>query len=47
MGLGIDGIPGFLIGRYLFTGARPYEVFQSVMSKVIEEMGTDQSWGGA
>jgi predicted DsbA family dithiol-disulfide isomerase len=36
MGLGINGIPAFLIGNVLFTGARPYEVFKAVMGKVLE-----------
>ena len=35
MGFGINGIPAFLIGDFLFTGARPYEVFKTVMSKVL------------
>ena len=35
--LGIQGIPAFLIGRYLFTGAQPYELFQQVMKRVQEE----------
>ena len=33
--LGITGIPAFLIGKYLFTGARPYDVFKSVMDRVL------------
>ena len=33
--LGIRGIPAFLIDNILFTGARPYEVFQGVMGKVL------------
>jgi len=37
MELGIRGIPAFLIGNFLFTGARPYEIFQSVMGKVLEQ----------
>ena len=37
MDMGINGIPGFLIGRYLLTGARPYEFFQSIMTKAIAE----------
>ena len=37
MELGVRGIPAFLMGRYLFTGARPYEAFQAVMDKVLEE----------
>ena len=34
--LGIPGIPGFLIGSILFTGARPYSVFKAVMDKLGE-----------
>ena len=36
VGLGITGIPGFLIGNILFTGARPYSVFKAVMGKTLE-----------
>ena len=34
---GISGIPAIAIGKYLFTGARPYEFFQMVIEKVLEE----------
>jgi predicted DsbA family dithiol-disulfide isomerase len=34
---GINGIPAFTIGKYLFTGAHPYEFFKQVMDKVLEE----------
>ena len=33
---GIRGIPTFVVGNLLFTGAHPYEIFQSAMSKVLE-----------
>ena len=36
LNLGINGIPGFLIGNILFTGARPYSVFRAVMGKLAE-----------
>ncbi len=32
---GIRGIPTFVVGNLLFTGAHPYEVFQSAMQKVM------------
>ena len=35
--LGIRGIPAFLIGNLLFTGAQPYEVFKRVMNRVLSE----------
>ena len=34
---GINGIPAFTIGKYLFTGAHPYEFFKQVIDRVIEE----------
>ena len=34
---GIRGIPAFLIGKYLFTGARPYQDFQQLMDRVLTE----------
>ena len=38
--LGINGIPAFLIGGYLFTGARPYEDFRAVVERVLEDRRT-------
>jgi predicted DsbA family dithiol-disulfide isomerase len=35
LGHGINGIPAFTIGRYLFTGAHPYEFFQQVARRVL------------
>ena len=32
---GIKGIPTFLVGNLMFTGAQPYEIFQSAMSKFL------------
>ncbi len=32
---GIRGIPTFLVGNLLFTGAHPYTVFQEAMSRVL------------
>ncbi len=37
MDLGIHGIPAFLVGNLLFTGAQPYEVFQKAMNRVLAE----------
>jgi predicted DsbA family dithiol-disulfide isomerase len=34
---GIRGIPTFVVGNLLFTGAHPYEIFQSAMKKVLEQ----------
>lgn len=31
---GIRGIPTFLVGNLLFTGAHPYEIFESAMAKL-------------
>lgn len=36
-GYGITGIPAFILGRYLFMGAQPYEFFQQVMERVLQE----------
>ena len=35
--LGVHGIPAFLIGKYLFTGARPYRDFQAVVERVLTD----------
>ena len=37
---GIRGIPTFLIGNLMFSGARPYEVFQGAMEQVFASEGT-------
>ncbi len=37
--MGVRGIPAFLIGKYLFTGARPYQDFQAVVERVLAENG--------
>ncbi len=36
MGLGIRGVPAFLIGNQMFTGAQPYEVFKMAMARARE-----------
>jgi predicted DsbA family dithiol-disulfide isomerase len=39
VGLGIRGIPAFVMGDVLFTGARPYPVFKAVLDKVLDSKG--------
>lgn len=39
--LGINGIPSFIMGRYLFSGAQPYDVFRQVAEKVLAESLND------
>ena len=34
---GIQGIPTFLVGNLVFTGAHPYNIFQEAMKKVLEQ----------
>ncbi len=36
--LGIRGIPAFLIGNQLFTGAQPYEIFKLAMARARESL---------
>lgn len=36
MEIGIRGIPAFLIGNQLFTGAQPYDVFKQAMARAQE-----------
>ena len=36
--LGIRGVPAFLIGNQLFTGAQPYEIFKLAMARATEGM---------
>ena len=35
--LGVRGIPSFIIGRYFFSGAQPYEVFKNVAERAQTE----------
>ena len=35
LGYGIRGIPTFLVGNLMFTGAHPYDVFKSAMERVL------------
>ena len=35
--MGIQGIPAFLIGNQLFTGAQPYETFKMVMDRALAQ----------
>ena len=32
---GINGIPTFLVGNLLFTGAQPYDIFKTAMDRVL------------
>ena len=32
---GISGIPTFLVGNLMFTGAHPYEIFKSAMDRLL------------
>ena len=34
---GIQGIPTFLVGNLLFTGAQPYNIFKSAMDRVLDK----------
>ena len=43
LGLGISGIPSFIMGKYLFSGAQPYEVFKNVAEKVQSEAANGDS----
>lgn len=36
LSIGVRGIPGFVIGNVLFTGARPYGIFKAVMDRVLQ-----------
>jgi len=34
LSIGVNGIPSFIIGRYFFSGAQPYELFKQVAETV-------------
>ena len=35
---GIRGIPTFVVGNLMFTGAHPYDIFESAMSQFLESL---------
>ena len=37
LGYGISGIPTFLVGNLLFTGAQPYDTFKMAMERFLSE----------
>ena len=37
LGHGISGIPTFLVGNLLFTGAQPYDTFKMAMERYLTE----------
>ena len=37
LGYGIKGIPTFLVGNLMFTGAHPYDIFKSAMDRILTE----------
>ena len=45
MQYGISGIPTFLVGNLLFTGAHPYNIFKSAMERFLTE-GAPQAMEG-
>ena len=40
--IGVNGIPSFIIGRYFFSGAQPYELFKQVAETVQKEKATGE-----
>ena len=34
---GISGIPTFLVGNLMFTGAHPYDIFKSAIERFLSE----------
>lgn len=39
--IGITAIPAFIVGRYLFMGAQPYDFFKMVMERALEDQAKD------
>ena len=37
LGYGVRGIPTFVIGNLMFSGAQPYSVFKSAMERVLAD----------
>ena len=45
LAIGVQGIPSFIMGRYFFSGAQPYEFFQHVAKLVQKEQAEGISEG--
>ena len=45
LGMGVQGIPSFIMGRYFFSGAQPYEFFVQVARRVQDEATALRSQG--
>ena len=43
---GVSGIPTFLVGNLLFTGAHPYSVFKSAIERFLTEGVSSEIEGG-
>ena len=40
--LGVNGIPSFIMGRYFFSGAQPYELFKQVAETVQKDKASGE-----
>ena len=43
LGVGVTGIPAYVLGKFFFTGAQPYDMFKQVAERALEsaEQGED------
>ena len=48
LNIGVTGIPAYVIGRFFFVGAQPYDVFKQVAERAITMMeeGEDPGFKG-
>ena len=48
LNIGVTGIPAYVIGRFFFVGAQPYDVFKQVAERAITMMeeGEDPGFNG-
>jgi predicted DsbA family dithiol-disulfide isomerase len=44
LGVGVTGIPAYVLGKYFFTGAQPYEMFKEVAERalLLTEQGANE-----
>jgi len=42
LSIGVNGIPSFIIGKYFFSGAQPYELFKRVAGMAQEQEGAGE-----
>jgi len=46
LGVGVTGIPAYVIGKFFFTGAQPYDLFKQVAERALTSAEQDEDAEG-